>query len=177
MSLSQLRRNQAIPARQVFYTLLGGALIGLIGGPLSIFQGIDANNRERPSLQWPKTSGTMTQCDIIRTGGHPGEKIAATYTYVVNNERYTGHQVTLYGYYDAMKIDGFAYSHPASSAVDVYYDPQNPGNAVLVPGADESLNQFKIKCGYMVIALAVVIAFLLPARYAQMQQEKAVSSL
>jgi hypothetical protein len=171
MSLSRWPPNPVKVARQTFYTFLVIAVVGLIGGPLFVFRGIHANRRDLPSLQWPRTTGIMTQCDKEwYAGGHSvSHWIEATYTYAVNNQQYVGHNITLWdptlhGTRD--QTGNFAAAHPISSSVDVYYDPQNPGNAVLIPGADESGNRVSIYGGAIAFASALLSAFRLPAKYA-----------
>ncbi len=150
-------------------------LVGLIAGPLIIFYGIHASHRDRPSLQWPKISGKMMQCDL---GYHRGTHssycyVTATYTYVANGTRYVQHQITLWNP-DLSRGDATAFvaAHPAPSAVDVYYDPQNPANAVLIPGADEAGNRFLIIDGSVLFALGIFLAFMLPGKFASYQAQK-----
>jgi hypothetical protein len=150
-------------------------LVGLIAGPLIIFYGIHANHRDRPSLQWPKVSGKMMQCD---RGYHSGTHssyyyVIATYTYVVNGTRYVQHQITLWSP-DLSRGDATAFvaAHPTPSAVDVYYDPQNPANAVLIPGANEAGNRFFMIDGSVLFALGIFLTFMLPRKFARYQTQK-----
>ena len=182
MPISFSSQRQPYTARQNFYMLLAIMFFGLIYGPRMFLQGINANNRGRASLQWPKTAGTMTQCDVIVLPGvhSSGYKIAATYTYVANGQQYTGHQVNLWGRFEPKEIANFVANHPVSSSVDVYYDPQNTANAVLIPGADEAVNQYFIVGGSIAFAIAIFGIFQLPSKFvsyrAQMQKEKTTVS-
>lgn len=170
MSLSQWPPNQAMVARQTFFTLLIIALVGLTCGPLFFFKGIDANNRDRPSLQWPRTTGKMMLCyQIYHPGGRHSSStysIAATYAYVLDNHRYFGHQIALWSPDLQGKTGNFVAMHPINSPVDVYYDPQNPENAVLIPGADEWNNRVFIDGGSVLFVLGIIMVFRLPSKFA-----------
>lgn len=172
---TRLSRKQGSPARQVFCLFIVLMLLGLVGGPLIIFDGIHSNQRDRPSLQWPEVSGKLMQCDL----GYHSEThssyhyITATYTYIVNGTRYVEHQIALWSP-DLRhgNATAFAAAHPVPSAVDVYYDPQNPADAVLIPGADEAGNRFFIIDGSVLVALGIIVALMLPRKFASYQAEK-----
>jgi hypothetical protein len=166
--------------RGIFHSYLVLTLVGLIVGPLIIFKGIHANHRDRPSLEWPKVSGKIMQCDKMYHSGSRRSNgtysIEATYTYTINHQHYVEHQITLWNPNLMRKTGNFILLHPVSSPVDVYYDPQNPANAVLIPGADEAGNRFTIICGCILFACGMVSATMLRPAYAkykvQRQQEK-----
>jgi hypothetical protein len=116
--------------------------------------------RDRPSLHWPIVPGVMMQVELHH---HPRlhDYVQATYSYIVNGTRYVSHQIRLWNPdlsrdYDAKP---FAEAHPANSSIDVYYDPRNPENAVLIPGADESGCKALIRGGsiggFLVILLVI----------------------
>jgi hypothetical protein len=150
-------------------------LLGLVGGPLIIFDGVHSNQRDRPSLQWPEVSGKLMQCDLgYRSGTHSSyHYVTATYTYIVNGTRHVEHQIALWSP-DLSRGNAteFAAAHPAPSSVDVYYDPQNPANAVLIPGADDAGNRFLIIDGSVLIALGIIVVLMLPQKLARYQAEK-----
>lgn len=151
--------------------------MGLIGGPLGIYQANYANQRGRVSLQWTKTTGKTGHCEQIFRGGshHSTWRLNATYTYIVNNQQYTGHQVTLWD--PEHDIPNFLEVHPFSSPIDVYYDPQNPGDSVLIPGADEATNRIRIQTGTIATGLAILVAFMVPSKFAAYKQEKGLKNI
>jgi len=111
------------------------------------------------------------QCDEIY---HPGGRhssgtysITATYTYVINERRYIEHQITLWNPDLRGRTGDFAARHRVPSPVDVYYDPQNPANAVLIPGADEWGNRVSIIYGGVLFAFGLLAALLLPSKFAK----------
>jgi hypothetical protein len=98
----------------------------------------------------------MMQADLWeRRGRHPSTHLDATYTYSVNGRRYVSHQLSVWSHdlSRAGKAREFANAHPVRSTVDVHYDPQNPSNAVLVPGADEFGDHVFVYGGIVILLL------------------------
>jgi hypothetical protein len=60
---------------------------------------------------------------------------------------------------DGATVKAFVSDYHVHSQVDIHYDPEHPGNAVLFPGADESRNQMGILCGSIIFALSVYLQF------------------
>jgi hypothetical protein len=108
----------------------------LITAGITLFAIISVRH-DRLSLHWPTVPGVMLQADVAY-GSRPGHSyVKATYTYNVNGTRYVSHQISLWSP-DLERVGGaesFAKAHPPNSSVNVYYDPQQPDNAVLI--ADE----------------------------------------
>jgi hypothetical protein len=144
----------------------------LAAGLCMIPYGMFCLRRDRPSLQWPNVPGVMMQADVRRGGGRhsSGTSLNATYSYEVNGTRHVSHQVRLW--HNDLNISGnaasFARAHPVRSTVTVYYDPQNPANAVLIPGANEFADQQFIWSGPVVILLAGFQLLRLRKQYARM---------
>lgn len=134
--------------------------------------GVYCLRRDRPSLQWPTVPGVMMQADVHRYSGRhsSGTILNATYSYKVNGTRYVSHQVRLW--HNDLSISGnaasFALTHPVRSTVTVYYDPQNPANAVLIPGANEFADQQFIWAGPVATLLAAFQLLRLRKQYARM---------
>src|SRR5438445_86029 len=122
----------------------GGLLFGAAILPWGEYQW----RHQLQSLQWPTVPGTMRQADLqtrIRRSGRHGSRTvyyaAISYTYVVDDKRYTSHRVNLWNpklESGRKEVQAFLDDHPFRSTVDVYYDPQRPAEAVLLPGADEA---------------------------------------
>lgn len=108
--------------------------------------------REKASLQWPSVSGKIMQSEEVYVPGrHSGNYRAdIAYTYEVNGRRHVSHQISLWstnlGGYSGITA-AFVSNHPAGSTVDVRYDPANPQNAVLVPGADSGTYRLFVGMG------------------------------
>ena len=132
----------------------------LLVGPAFVLHGVHDNERDRPSLQWPKVSGTIVQSTSTY---HPGGRHYSSYytahidyTYRVNSRFFAGSRIRLWD--PDLKKAGdmaksFVIAHPLHSAVDVYYEPAHPGNAVLIPGADEFGNRLFIWGGGILCVL------------------------
>lgn len=143
----------------------------LAAGLCMIPYGMFCLRRDRPSLQWPTVPGVMMQADVRRgITRHHSDRLTATYSYEVNSTRYVSHQVRLWNsdLGNTGNAASFARAHPARSTVAVYYDPQNPANAVLIPGANEFADQQFIWLGPVIIILAAFELLRTRKQYARM---------
>ena len=131
-------------------------------------------NKENASLHWSTVSGTISQSDrvIFPTGGDIGSRYIAdvAYTYKINGTRYVSHQISLWSR-DLRESDDlnaeFVSRHPVGSAVEVYYDPKNPANAVLIPGADKRDLPTIVGGGILFIFVVVVLLGRIRKRWRQ----------
>lgn len=115
----------------------------------------------RASLHWPSVEGTILQSERVRVSGRgsPSYYAKTAYTYKVNGTTYTSSQISLWtDYLAGVAGDHFLNSHPTNSTVTVHYNPQDPTNAVLLPGADERANRTWMVVGAVILLLAVGIA-------------------
>jgi hypothetical protein len=132
-------------------------------GPALIYSGVHRNHRDRPSANWPVTTGTVVQSEWQYHGGkHSYYEANFTYSYVVRGQRYLGHKIRLWNprfQGDGNTVKGFVAGHHVGAQMDVHYDPQQPANAVLFPGADEFGNRLGIWCGSIIFALSTWLAF------------------
>jgi len=173
MPLSATRLKRRPPTWRDYWS---GQIIlwGLVFiGPAFIFYGYYADQRDRPSLQWPKVSGVVMRCDqMYHSGRHAYYNIAANYTYVINDRRYVGNQITLWNrdlHGGGGRTSAFVAAHPVRSAVDVYYDPLHPENAVLIPGPDEAGNHLDIQCGGVALVGGWFMAVMFRRRLADLK--------
>ena len=135
-------------------------------GPGFVLDGVLSNYHDRPSLQWPKVSGTIMQSEWIY---HNASRVRysyyfvrITYAYHVNGEAHVGNRVKLWNTDlrgDQYTAQDFVAAHPARSAVDVYYDPEHPENSALIPGANETGNRSAIWNGSIIFVLIVGLLF------------------
>jgi hypothetical protein len=139
-------------------------------GPAFLFYALYSDHRDRPTLEWPKVSGKLVQCrqEYHPGGGHASASysVNVTYAYAVNGHEYIGHQIAPWSTdldsHNHVRTSAFATAHPAGSAVNVYYDPQQPDQAVLLPGPDVEGNRTLMNCGYVALVfgpLMVVMSF------------------
>ena len=124
-----------------------------------ILYGNASLHRDRPSLHWPVVPGVMMQIDVYyHSGRNAHYSVQATYTYIVNGTRHVSHQICLWSpdLSRAGNAESFAKAHRAHTSVDVYYDPRNPDNAVLIPGADEFLGKSATWGGGFIVILSTL---------------------
>lgn len=158
MALSAFSRKRRPPTRRDYYSLQLIFLCLVLIGPAFILYALYAAHRDRPTLQWPKISGKLVQCEQkYHRGGHSSSwSVIVTYTYAVNGHEYVGHSIApwsadLESLNSNQRTSAFVAAHSAGSPVDVYYDPQQPDRAVLLPGPDVEGNRKFINCGFIAL--------------------------
>jgi hypothetical protein len=134
--------------------------VGIVFGAAIISWEAFQLHRQKASFQWPTTSGTIVECTRVFMSGRDAHYRAdVTYNYKVNGTSYVSHRISLFSRdlssYDDIN-EAFVANHPAGTAVDVYYKPTNPSNAVLIPGPDETFNKFEIGGMTVVIITAIL---------------------
>jgi hypothetical protein len=143
------------PSR-VFYAIYTSAIV--FGAAIISWEAFQLH-RQKASFQWPTASGTIVECSRVLVGGRDAHyRVDCTYNYKVNGTSYVSHRISLFSRdlssYDSIN-EPFVANHPAGTAVDVYYKPTDPSNAVLIPGPDETSNKFAI--GAMAVAMVIAI--------------------
>ncbi|MBW8863400.1 MAG: DUF3592 domain-containing protein, partial [Verrucomicrobia bacterium] len=97
--------------------------------------------REKASLLWPMVTGKILASELVYVSSH--DRADVTYNYVVNGTRQVSHQISLWSSdlssYGSI-TRAFVANHTNGAPVDVYYDPGQPENAVLIPGTDENMH-------------------------------------
>jgi hypothetical protein len=154
------RREPAIPklSRQLRNTVRLGSVMGLfcMGGA-----GVNMV-REFPSGAWPSVPGKVLAVDFTQLAWDnrhsPKGKVVLAYQYELAGQWHTGQQYSVRqaAYVEVVDLArAFAAAHPAGSPIPVYYDPKQPGNAVLQPGIDwQDDGAFLVLGGFfLVIAL------------------------
>jgi len=115
-------------------------MLFLLAGVGMVLYPLYADHRDRPSLQWPKVTGTVMQCERIHHGSGSRSRSAVniSYNYVVNGGSYLGNTIARWSpdWGDGRPTTQFIVEHPVHAAVEVFYQPDRPENAVLVPGPD-----------------------------------------
>ncbi len=95
--------------------------------------------RSRASLSWPTVSGRVRASDVLTRFDEQTryDRASVLYQYVVGGTTYSSDTVSL----GAAEVGGNVQQaretvsrHPVGSQVRVYYDPDDPEAAVLVPG-------------------------------------------
>jgi len=142
--MTEIRPSRAIYLFYGIATVLGAAMICWQAAVLQ---------KQEASFHWPVATGTILQSTRTYVSGSDSHYRADVfYSYKVDGTRYVSHQISLWSA-DLSSYDtqGFVASHPEGSETTVYYDPKHPGNAVLIPGADEKENEFVMAMGGLAI--------------------------
>jgi hypothetical protein len=154
------------------FALPGAAFIAAIAGVISFLNG---RQTAKDRAQWPTVPGTVTTSDIIEETieskrSEDTEILRTTkryrvdlrYTYRVGQRGYVGTNrvwewTAVYGLREQAKKVTSAY--PQGKSVTVYYDPAQPGLAVLEPGNRQGSLAPLIFGGISAIAGALLLLF------------------
>lgn len=124
----------------LFIVLIIIAAFGLILVVLNFFMYrtiTETQNRENAVRTWPSVTGEVGTSEA-RTHRHEGHQSApfphVTYTYEVDGKTYHSSNIMAGGDVGGMNVENTLARYPQGAKVTVYYDPQNPKDAVLEPG-------------------------------------------
>ncbi|MDJ0759462.1 MAG: DUF3592 domain-containing protein [Woeseiaceae bacterium] len=102
----------------------------------------DASAVASASIDWPRVAGLVTHSDLV---GRQSEKsdadeanpqVDVNYEYVVDNKLYRNDVVRFdQQLLPVKRKEVLVGSYPSGKRVDVFYDPDNPGNSVLERGS------------------------------------------
>lgn len=144
----QDRRRRRIITVRVALVLLFLALIG--GGVVTGCRGVE-RHRQASSRTWPTVEGkvvfSQVKTEVAFRFGHESElgrnhtdlntytiRPAIAYRYAVKDTTYTGTTVSFAPRYGEAYSREIVSRYPLSSRCTVYYDPDAPSSAVLMPG-------------------------------------------
>jgi len=126
--------------RRTRFVLLGIVLLlGAGAGMFALVGNVGMTDEARASEHWPRAPGTMRSSDFVEHSGRGSHyyEVLVTYDYEAAGAALRGNRV---GFYKAGNFDhvsdarAFVARYRAGARVDVYYDPDHPDHAVLVPG-------------------------------------------
>ena len=153
-----------------------GIIFGVVCGSVfcMIFAGIGAfllykSNQSRKqagaSQSWPSTIGQITEAHVNRSTSTDSEgdtsysySPAVLYTYQVAGQTHSGKNITFgftTGYGNSSKAEAVIARYPIGSQVTVYYDPANPGEAVLERKAGGSTASLVLGIIFLVVGLCI----------------------
>lgn len=131
--------TRTVEAGPITGTIVG--LIFLVVGYFVAFTfGKPILDNAKASNDWPKVVGKINRSSVVtsRSRDKTHYSFDVVYDYKVEGEGYTSSNVYFGGEVSSSSSSS-AYKvknrYPKGSSVDVYYDPQEPSNAVLEPGA------------------------------------------
>jgi hypothetical protein len=138
-------------SRRVLWPIAAGVCLIVFGGYLRILS--------LRSRSWPVTTGVITDSYWrTRTKGYRKEKTRAEirYRYTVGGQIYRG-DVISYGEMFFASDEARLQRYPQGAAVEVHYDPRDPGLAVLESGAGKAPGLF-ILAGLAALGYGVWLA-------------------
>jgi hypothetical protein len=151
--------ERLLSSRLALWVLAGTAVLAALALPRFY--------REQGSAEWPSTEGVVTE-SYLRVGylkHMKGWAPEVRCRYRVGSREFTGHQITFHVSEHLWAQDVAASviaRYPEGKAVTVYYEPADPGFALLEPGIKEE-ERLLLSMAYGFITLSVV-GFLLVVR-------------
>lgn len=124
--------------RQALFLMPVFAILGIL---LTVFWGIPTARNATKSQQWPSAEGSITLSEMATNydsqDGSVTYSAKVLYAYSVDGAEHMGSTVAFgdYGSSDPGHAGGIVSRYPAGSMALVYYDPADPNNSVLEPGA------------------------------------------
>lgn len=114
----------------------------------------------RDSKKWPTVEGIVLESGTEVMSGFEGRAIGAKvkYEYEAGGVKYTSDRISVgqYGTGGGGHAKAEAARYPAGKKVTVYYDPKNPGQALLEPGGALLLSAFLLFFAAMLIPLGLL---------------------
>lgn len=150
-------------------------------GIFLIYRNQQSKKKAQLSQNWPVTKGQITDSHVNRSVDTDSEGSTSTtyaasvaYTYDVGGQVYNGRNIAFGfnpSYSNQSKAQATVARYPAGSAVSVYYDPNNPADAVLerqvsgsnvmmILGIVFTVIGVCLACPVMLIAISTVISTL-----------------
>jgi hypothetical protein len=130
--------------------------LGAIGAVLIVFGFISARTPGK-SKDWPTTPGQILASTINYRRGSRGSRSpypVVVYLYQVEGRQYQSQRIYFGGEVGGSAMTGIIKKYPVGAEVPVYYNPQNPADAVL----ERSVPMAKVLALVGVILIAVAAA-------------------
>lgn len=124
--------------------LIIGILVLILGLVISIL-GINSLSTAKASQSWPSVMGRVVESTLVENPNSKSAKYVAkvVYQYAVSGVTQTATRIT-FGDHDSRNFtqesaSAIVVSYPNGKTVQVYYDSNNVGSAVLVPGTSSNV--------------------------------------
>lgn len=149
---------QLVPGMFAF----GGAIFFSIG-LWQLYEGWKTHN-------WPTTQGTITSSQIKEVTRRDADgdtytnyRPSISYSYQVADQNYEGHRLHLgaTSHNDRSAVQQQLKQYPVGRTLDVYYNPNNPNQAVLTPGVGGGI-WIAITMGTAFLVLGIALSMILP---------------
>lgn len=128
------------------------ALITLVCGPLFLFLGINAYLKGAATESWPRTEAVVTDSGYTREIENDEFEFHLKYGYTVGGVDYTSNALYIKPIMNKQKSysaipkwcldDGRVatpHDYPRGKTISIYYDPDDPQSAVVLPGVSGSI--------------------------------------
>ncbi len=142
----------------IFMLVFGGVGIGLLAW------GVISYRTALESRSWPTTDGVVTYSEVYTSSDSDGTTYGATvnYRYTVNDQSYNGDKISLTDYSSSSRgrAEDLVEQYRPDTRVTVYYDPDDPGKAILETGANwVQYMLMGMGCCFSVIPLFGLLSF------------------
>jgi hypothetical protein len=123
----------------------------------SIYQ----RNRLRASQSWVPATATILKAELLTSAASDSTeyRILLAYEYESNGVRYTGKRIGFgpRGYARKKRAEAELQLYPVGGTVTAYFDPENPGEAVLVREAPSNVLYLVMGIGLLSLSAAIVV--------------------
>jgi hypothetical protein len=134
--------------RLLILFLVVSVLVLVIGGAIGSYLSFQYVSAAMQSLEWQRTDGRVLVTSIEVQRNHSARSLNAvnranyvpeiTYLYTVDGETYEGSRIAfneLHSYDTRDQAQAIIDDFERQPSLDVYYDPDDPGNTVLIRGS------------------------------------------
>lgn len=142
------------------------SMIFVLAGIAMAIIGYNAYKKGTASQKWPTTNGTVIHSEVEKrtstTGSGTNKKKKVThharvsYSYSVGGENYTANRVQ-FGQASGNPHD-IVSRYPKGKSITIYYDPETPDQAVLIPGANTMFSMGFMGLGAVFFMLGILSA-------------------
>ncbi len=144
---------------------IAGCTLFLLGGIVFCVFGYTSYQKGMASEKWPMAKGTVIQSEIKKskrttgTGSSKRTEIRhipkVEYTYNVDGQPYRSSRIT-FGAVNALNASATVNRYPKGKSIEVFYDPKNPDEAVLQPGADSTSSIVFLAIGAVLALIGLI---------------------
>jgi len=147
---------------------IAGSLLFVCGGLFFMVYGYTAYQQGLASENWSKAKGTVIKSEVAKrtrtTGTGTNRRTTVehipqvAYAYKVSGQSYQSSRIT-FGAINKLDASETVHRFSKGKSIDVFYDPQKPDEAVLMPGADTTLSIVFIGIGSALMVMGLMAAF------------------
>lgn len=135
-----------------------------------VYAVLKLRRRMAAGTNWPRAAGTIVASSVSQSAaprtGDDTATVEVRYRYRVGGRDYEGTRIRFGGQarMSALAADGIVAKYPRGAAIDVFYNPKSPSQAVLEPGNSGNLAALAVLLVVFVAISAVLIAHAIAGR-------------